>query len=169
MDSPTDIEALRTALARERVRAAGVEAELTLARAKAADDAATIAHQRLEIAKLRREIYGSRSERASRFLELEELEANVTEDEISAERAAAKTTGAAAFTRNRPARQPFPAHLPRERVVVPGAHRVRMPRRRAPEEAWRGDRRDAGGDPAPMEGDPTRAREDDVPGLREHQ
>ena len=33
---------------------------------------------------------------------------------------AAKTTTVAAFTRKRPSRQPFPAHLPRERVVVPG-------------------------------------------------
>ena len=53
-------------------------------------------------------------------LELEELEATATEDEIAAEQAAARTTTVAAFTRKRPARQPFPAHLPRERVVVPG-------------------------------------------------
>lgn len=52
-------------------------------------------------------------------LELEDLEATATEDEIAAERAAARTTRVAAFTRKRPSRQPFPAHLPRERVVVP--------------------------------------------------
>ena len=34
--------------------------------------------------------------------------------------AAAKTTKVTAFTRRRPSRKPFPAHLPRERVVVPG-------------------------------------------------
>jgi transposase len=34
--------------------------------------------------------------------------------------AVAKTTTVAAFTRKRPARKPFPAHLPRERVIVPG-------------------------------------------------
>ena len=89
-----------------------------------ADDAATIARQNLEIAKLKRQLYGPRSERTARLLdqmelELEELEAAATEDEIAAERAAAKTTTVAAFTRKRPARQPFPAHLPRERVVVP--------------------------------------------------
>ena len=84
MDSqPDDIETLR--------------AELALARAKAADDAATIARQNLEIAKLKRQIYGPRSERTARLLdqmelELEELEAAATEDEIAAERAAAKTT-----------------------------------------------------------------------------
>ena len=34
--------------------------------------------------------------------------------------AVAKTTAVAAFTRKRPARKPFPEHLPRERVIVPG-------------------------------------------------
>ena len=53
-------------------------------------------------------------------LELEELEVTATEDELAAEQAAARTTTVATFTRKRPARQPFPAHLPRERVVVPG-------------------------------------------------
>jgi transposase len=53
-------------------------------------------------------------------LELEEAEAAATEDEIAAERAAAKTTNVAPFTRKRPSRQPFPEHLPRERVVIPG-------------------------------------------------
>ncbi|MFX7167332.1 IS66 family transposase zinc-finger binding domain-containing protein, partial [Acinetobacter baumannii] len=51
---------------------------------------------------------------------LEELAASATEDEIVAETAAARTTTVAAFTRKRPSRQPFPAHLPRERVIVPG-------------------------------------------------
>jgi transposase len=110
MDSPSDIETLR--------------AELALARARIADAAATIARQNLEIAKLKRQIYGPRSERAARLidqmeLDLEELETTATEDEIAAEKAAAKTTTVAAFTRKRPARQPFPEHLPRERVVIP--------------------------------------------------
>jgi transposase len=120
-----DPETLKAALAAATARAAEVEAELTLARAKAADDAAIIAHQKLEIAKLTRQIYGPRSERTARLLdqmqlELEELEATATEDGIAAEQAATKTTTVATFTRKRPARQPFPAHLPRERAVVPG-------------------------------------------------
>jgi transposase len=124
MDSPTDIETLRGALAAERARAAHVEAELALARARNADDAATIAAQNLEIAKLKRQIYGPRSERTARLLDqmelgLEELEAAATEDEIAAELAAAKTTSVASFARKRPSRQPFPAHLPRERIVIP--------------------------------------------------
>ena len=78
----------------------------------------------MQIAKLTRQLYGSRSERAVRLLDqmelaFEELASSATEDEIAAERAVAKTTNVAAFTRKRPARQPFPEHLPRERVVEP--------------------------------------------------
>jgi transposase len=56
-------------------------------------------------------------------LELEELETAATEDELVAERAAATAddaTTVGAFIRKRPSRKPFPAHLPRERVVLPG-------------------------------------------------
>ena len=109
-DLPDDIDALRAVAA--------------AALARNADDAATIARQNLEIAKLKRQIYGPRSERTARLLdqmefELEELEAAATEDEIAAERAAAKSTNVAPFTRKRPSRQPFPEHLPRERIVIP--------------------------------------------------
>jgi transposase len=124
MDSSSDIEMLRAALAAADARAALADAELALARAQLADDAATIARQNLEIAKLKRQIYGPRSERSARLieqmeLELEDLEAAATEDEIAAEKAAARTTSVAPFTRKRPSRQPFPEHLPRERIVVP--------------------------------------------------
>jgi hypothetical protein len=124
-DLPEDINALRAALIAERARASRVEAELAVAKAKASDDAAMIAQQRLQIEKLTRQLYGPRSERTIRLIDqmelaFEELESSASEDEIAAERAAAKTTKVVAFTRKRPARQPFPEHLPRERVVVPG-------------------------------------------------
>ncbi len=124
-DLPDAIAALQAALIAERERAARVEAELAVAKAKASDDQALIAHQRLQIAKLTRELYGQRSERSGQLLDqmalaFEEFESSATEDEIAAERAVAKTTNVVAFTRKRPARQPFPEHLPRERVVEPG-------------------------------------------------
>jgi transposase len=55
-----------------------------------------IAHLKLETEKLRRALYGSRSERKARLLEqmklqLEDLEAAATEDELAAEKAAART------------------------------------------------------------------------------
>src|SRR5271163_831146 len=117
---PDDIEALKAALIAETARAAHAEAELAVARAKASDDRALIAHQQLQIGKLTRQLYGPRSERTSRLLDqielqFEELESSATEDEIAAEMAVAKTTTVAAFTRKRPARKPFPEHLPRER------------------------------------------------------
>jgi transposase len=123
---PDDVAALKAALAAEVARAAHAEAELAVARAKASDDQALIAHQQLQIHKLKRELYGSRSERTSRLvdqaeLQFEELETSATEDEIAAEVAVAKTTRVTGFTRNRPARKPFPEHLPRERVIVPGS------------------------------------------------
>ena len=109
-------------------RAARLEAEVVAASAKAeAANAkaaeALISYLKLEIEKLRRQIYGSRSERKARVLEqmelqLEELEATATEDELAAERAAAQTQTVKSFQRKRPSRKPFPAHLPRERVVI---------------------------------------------------
>jgi transposase len=101
-----------------------LKAEVAAGRARAAADQALIAHQQLQIAKLRHQLYGQRSERAARLIEqmelgLEELEAAASEDEIAAEQAAARTTNVAPFTRKRPSRQPFPEHLPRERVVEP--------------------------------------------------
>ncbi|MGY4257861.1 transposase [Bradyrhizobium sp. USDA 4516] len=115
---PEDIEALQAALLATR-------AELASIRAQQSDDHALIAHLKLQIEKLNRDRYGPRSERTARLLDqleltLEELEASATEDELAAEMAATKATKVASFTRKRPSRQPFPEHLPRERVIVPG-------------------------------------------------
>jgi hypothetical protein len=71
---PDDIEALKAALIAEKVRAAQAEADLAVARAKASDDQALIAHQQLQIKKLTRESYGPRSERTSRLLDQIELQ-----------------------------------------------------------------------------------------------
>ena len=59
-----------------------------------------------EIEKLRRELYGSRSERKARLLEqmelqLEDLEAAATEDELAAETAALRTQTVQSFQRKR--------------------------------------------------------------------
>ena len=122
-EAASEIARLRAALAASEARAATVEAELAQVRAVVSASEAMIKHLKLEIAKLRREQYGQSSERGARLIEqmelqLEELEADATEDEIAAERAAARSTSVAAFERRRPARKPFPEHLPRERVVV---------------------------------------------------
>src|SRR5271154_3924601 len=126
---PNDVGALKAALVAERGRRIVAETDAAFAKARASDDQALIAHLKLQIEKLNRDRYGSRSERTARLLDqleltLEELEASATEDELAAEMAAARTanatTAVASFTRKRPSRQPFPDHLPRERVIVPG-------------------------------------------------
>ncbi len=73
------------------------------AEALASDSQALVATLKLEIEKLRRQLFGTRSERTARLLEqyelqLEELEAAATEDELAAEQAAARTTTVTAFT-----------------------------------------------------------------------
>ena len=103
-------------------RTGRLEAEAKLANARA--EAALIAYYKLEIEKLKRQLYGTRSERKTRLLEqmelqLEELEATATEDELAAEKAASRTQTVRSFQRKRPARKPFPDHLPRERIVIP--------------------------------------------------
>ena len=113
--APDDIAALRAALAAEQ--SARCEAE---ARASGAE--AMVAHLKLLIAKMRHDRFGASSERGRKLLdqmelELEELEAAASEDEAAAvpgDANAARDVG-----RRRPARGPLPAHLPRERVVLP--------------------------------------------------
>ena len=51
-------------------------------------------------------------------LQLEELEADATESAVAAE-SPPTGTAVASFMRRRPVRAPLPAHLPRERVVIP--------------------------------------------------
>ena len=132
---PDDIASLRAALARAQAqaataeqRAADAEARLAAKTAESAHVQAQIAALTLRIEKLQRELHGQRSERKARLLdqlelELEALEAGASEDELAAERAAARTATVAAFVRKRPARKAFPEHPPRERVVIPAPTR----------------------------------------------
>jgi len=115
-----DIAALRTALAAEQL--ARREAE---ARASGAE--AMVAHLKLLIARLKRDKYGASSERGRKLidqleLELGELVAAASEDAAKAENAAGKegrTRRPNSPPRGQPVRAPLPAHLPRERVVLP--------------------------------------------------
>jgi transposase len=94
-------------------------AELAQARAEASSAEALIAHLRLTIEKLKRDLFGPRNERKARLLDqmelqLEELEAAAAEDALAAEKAAAATddtTQVRVFIRKRPARKQFPAQV----------------------------------------------------------
>src|SRR6476659_6849969 len=113
---PDDLETLKRLL---RAR----DAELAQKHAEAASAEALIAHLRLTIEKLKREIFGPRNERKARLLdqlelELEELKAQAGEDGVAAEQVS-DTALVHAFARKKPSRKPFPAHLPRERIIIP--------------------------------------------------
>jgi transposase len=116
---PDDPAALRAALLVERAARAAEQVARYEAEARASGAEAMVAHLKLLIAKLRRERFGASAERGSKLdqleLQLEELEVAASEDAAQVEARAACTTA-----RRKPHRGPLPAHLPRERVVVPG-------------------------------------------------
>jgi len=113
-----EIENLREQLA----AAQAIVAEVARIKAINADLEARNALLELQNEKMRRVLYGQRSERTRHLLDqmelvFEECEASASEDEALGILAAAKVN-VAPFERKRPARKPLPEHLPRERVVV---------------------------------------------------
>jgi transposase len=103
---PDDNAALKAALIETRAKLSGAEA--------------LIEHLQLLIAKMKRELFGPRSERTRLLLDqlelqLEELAAAAAEDDAKPDAAGVDVQG---FTRVR-TRRDFPAHLPRRRIVHP--------------------------------------------------
>src|SRR5215467_12607332 len=89
---PDDIETLKQLVL---VR----DAELAQARAEVSSAEALVMHLRLTIEKLKRDLFGARNERKARLvdqmeLQLEELEAAATEEEIAAGQAVAASSRA---------------------------------------------------------------------------
>jgi transposase len=116
---PDDIDALKAALLAERV--ARRESE---ARASGAE--AMVAHLKLLIAKMKRDRFGASAERSRKLLDqlemqLEDLETAAAEDAAAAAKTAPDATTVRPFTRAKPVRAPLPAHLPRERVLLPSS------------------------------------------------
>jgi transposase len=104
---PDNVDALKAALIETRAKLSGAEA--------------IIEHLQLVIAKMKREMFGPRSERSQRLLDqlelqLEELAAAAAEDESKAEATRVQVQG---FTRRKATRRNFPEHLPRRRIVHP--------------------------------------------------
>jgi len=90
-------------------------------RAKLSGAEALIEHLQLVIAKMKREMFGPRSERSQRLidqleLQLEELAAERAEDAARSETPGVEVHG---FTRRKATRRDFPDHLPRRRIVHP--------------------------------------------------
>ncbi len=122
---PDDIDALKRLVLAREAELAAAQAEIDRAKARETSAEAMILHLRLAVEKMRRQLYGQRSERGARLLdqmelELEELETSVAEDELAAEKAAEAGTAPRNSRRRSGPRRPLPEHLPRERVLVPG-------------------------------------------------
>src|SRR5688500_4001038 len=133
---PDDIEALKRLVIARDAELARTQADLVQSRARETSAEAMIAHLRLAIEKMRRELYGRRSERGARLLEqmelaLEDLEATASEDEHLAQTAVEDATSVRPFTRRKPSRKPFADHLPRERIHVEPASGSRRLRHRS--------------------------------------
>ena len=100
---------------------AALKALLIAADARAIDLDGQIAQLKLTIAKMRRKTFGASSEKGARLLDQLELQL----DELVASAAEAKAAAMIATRapapidaeKEKPARRPLPAHLPRERVV----------------------------------------------------
>jgi transposase len=114
---PDDIEGLKRLVLAREMELAQAQADLIQSRARETSAEAMIPHLRLAIAKMRRELYGQRSERRAHRLEqmefeLADLVATASEAELAAETdASAGVTPVAAFTRKWPSRPSFPEHL----------------------------------------------------------
>ena len=140
----------------------------------ASDDQALIAHQQLQIEKLRRELYGPRSERTSRLIDQIELAVRGAGELGHRGRDRRREGGGqdhdgCGILPQAPSTQALPrasAARTRDRA---GAGSLPLLWQRTAAQAGRDGHRDAGIDPAAMEGDPACAREVHVPGLREDQ
>src|SRR6202158_4558195 len=120
-----EVERDATAAKFTRIQAEAInwQAEAANARAKLSDNEALIAHLELRIEKLKRELYGPRSERTARLieqleLELEELVTTASEDELGAQGAGAKAQSVRGFTGRGPVRKPWPDGIETEPVVL---------------------------------------------------
>jgi transposase len=113
--TPADVDALRAALV-------SAEAARREAEARASGAEAMVSHLKLLIAKLRHDRFGASSERSRKLIDQMELELEELEAAAGEEATAVAATGGcevSGFTRRKPVRAPLPAHLPRERVVLP--------------------------------------------------
>ena len=122
---PEDIGTLRAALLHERAALAAEQLARREAEARASGAEAMVAHLKLLIAKLKHDRFGASSERGRKLLDqlelqLEELEAAAAEDEAALGPDQEGLPPRPRAIRRKPVRGPLPAHLPRERVVIPG-------------------------------------------------
>ena len=169
---PDDIAALKEALIIERAKALEVAAELAVARAKASEDVALIAQQKLRIAKLERQVYGQRSERSARLIDQLALDVR----RAGSRRHGRRTRGGGGGRQDDIGARIYAQatraqHIPRSPSPRARGDRsadgMRMLWRQSPAQTRRGRDANAGNAASPVEGDRDGAGEVHLPRLRE--
>ena len=122
-----DADRARQVAQAERAASKAAKADAALAKAARIALEVEIEQLKFQIAKLRKERFGSSSERGAKLdqlmLALEDLQESAAEFDAAAglkDAKAGPTTKVKAFERQKPARRPLPEHLPRHRIVHPG-------------------------------------------------
>jgi transposase len=122
---PDDVETLKAMLIAAQAACLEAQAKARNLEAEARVRALLIEQMKFTIAKLRHERFGQSSERGAVLAQLElrlaDMEEDASEAEAAAQMAAREKIEVRAFHRRKPARRPLPEHLPRERIVYPGA------------------------------------------------
>ncbi|KAB2938020.1 MAG: IS66 family transposase [Hyphomicrobium sp.] len=119
---PDDIATLKALLIAEHAARVASDDRAQAAEARALDLDAEIANLKLTIAKMRRETFGTSSERSIKLLDQLELQLAELVEKMAEEKAAAEIAApvvSPSSTSHKPARRPLPEHLPRERLVHP--------------------------------------------------
>lgn len=123
---PADLAEAHAMIIAERAARRAAEAEATIAKETKRVLDLEIERLKLEIARLRRQRFGTSSERSARLEQLElaltELQETAAQADAATElRAAERSPNPAhsAATLRKPARRPLPEHLPRTRIVYP--------------------------------------------------
>jgi len=123
---PADLAEAHAMILAERAGRLAAEAEAAIAKQTKRVLDLEIERLKLEIARLRRQRFGTSSERSARLEQLElaltELQETVAQADAAAELRAAErspTPARSAATPRKPARRRLPEHLPRTRVVYP--------------------------------------------------
>ena len=171
---PTDLAAAHALIIAQREALIVAEAKAQNAEAEARHRALLIEQMKFTIAKLRHEKFGQSSERGALLEQLElglaDLEEDASEAEARAQMARlpprARRSSAGVRTAQAGATAATRASAARTHCLS-RAFGLSVLRRGDLAQDRRGRDRDAGADPAPVEGDPTRAREVLLPVLRE--
>lgn len=170
---PADLAEAHAMILAERAARLAAEAEAAIAKQTKRLLDLEIERLKLEIARLKRQRFGTSAERSARLEQLElalfELQESVAEVEATAELQISEPSPRSTATSRKPARRPLPEHLPWTRILSTRPPPPLSLLRRCGPPAGRGDHREPGAAAGALVRHPARPREGYLPVMREHQ